>query len=251
MERDGSGPTLAGRTPLKEAVHLAAEAPDLFEGQGESWPDAFIGRFEGEGVAFSREGTQEAPLLAIRSTGSSEALSFTLAGIELTDKDLFISLRLRAEPLENFPASVPRRVEVYATPAGEILSPTNQEFSWAGGDAFDASLYYQDVGPGTLDLKFEVEGGQPVYLERIKAHSAADGRYREYEKGIVFANPSTRSYTFDVGTLFKDLLDSGVTLRRLQGTDNQDPLTNDGSVVGPELTLSPKNGLFVVKEVGA
>jgi hypothetical protein len=234
--------------PLGPPVHLAQRTPDLLEGRGQSWPDLFVERFEGRGVAFSRAGTQEAPILAIRSTNSSEReLSFMLPGIEVAGKDLFISLRLRAEPLEGFPASVPRQVEVWAVPSGEAPKQLNKEFSWAGGEPFEATLYYQDVGPGTVHLKSVVEGGQRVFFEKITAHSAADGRYREYEGGIVFANPSTREYTFNVGVLFKELLDSGVMIRRIEGTANQDPLTNDGSEVGEQLTLSAKNALFVEK----
>jgi hypothetical protein len=241
VERVDQVPHWLGQ-PLGPAVHLAEQsAPDLFEGQGVDWVDAFIGRFEAEGVTISREGAEEAPFLAVRSVGSSGALPFVLPGIVLPDSDLFVSLRLRTEPLEGFPASVPRRVDVSATPAagGEPFS----EFTWAGEKPFSASLYFQNVGPGTVELTFEVEGGQPVYLESLTAHSATDGRYREFENGVVFANPSTRDYTFDVETLFP-----GVTLRRLQGTGNQDPQTNDGSAVGQQLTLSARNGLFVVRD---
>jgi hypothetical protein len=39
-------------------------------------------------------------------------------------------------------------------------------------------------------------------------------------------------------------------LRRLQGSANQDPATNDGSVVGQQLILTAKDALFVVKDVG-
>jgi hypothetical protein len=228
--------------PVGEAVHLAAEAPDLLESRGESWPDLFIERFAGEGVAFSRAGTDTEPILAIRATRSAGELSFMLPGIEVPGKDLFVTLRLRAEPREDFPASVPRRTETWAVRAGQGVSPAHKEFTWAGSEPFDASFYYQDIGPGVVHLKFAVEDDQQVFFEGMTAHSAADGRYREYEGGIVFANPSTRPYTFNVGNLFP-----GITLRRLQGTANQDPATNNGKPIGQELILSAKNGLFVVR----
>ncbi|MGH3146920.1 MAG: hypothetical protein ACRDTR_14090, partial [Rubrobacter sp.] len=228
--------------PLGPPVHLAEQATDLFNAKGENWPELFVARFEGEGVAFSRA---SGPIMILRSTqaGRPPEMSFVLPGIEVTGKDLFVSLRLRAEPLEGYPASVPRRVDVYAVPEGGVASPDNREFTWAGGDSFAASLYFQDVGAGTVDLKFDVEGEQQVYFERITAHSAADGRYREYEGGVVFANPSTRNFTFNAGSLF-----AGATLRRLQGSANQDPATNNGGLVGDKLTLPARDGLFVVKE---
>jgi hypothetical protein len=235
--------------PLAEAVHLAQRrTSDLFEGRGVNWPEAFVGRFEGEGVTFSREGTQGAPIMAVRYVGTHASRialrrrwSFALGGVEVSRKDLFVSLRLRAEPLEGYPASVPRRVDVYATPVGGSLGSANK-FTWAGSESFDATFYFQDVGPGKVDLRFEVEGGRPVYLERMTAHSARDGCYREYENGIVCANPSTRAYAFNVRRLFP-----GVTLRRLQGSADQDPITNDGSLLGDRLTLSAKNAVFVVR----
>ncbi len=228
--------------PLGPAVHLAAAAPDLLDGQGESWPDAFVNRFGGERIAFSREGTPDAPIIAIRYSGAGGAFSFVLPGLEVPAEDLFVTLRLRAEPLEGFPTPVPRRVDVHVGPAGGVPDPARSEFTWAGGESFEASLYFQDVGPGTVDLSFEVEGARPAYLERMTAHSATDGRYREYEGGVVFANPSKRPYAFDVAALFP-----GATLRRIRGSARQDPATNDGESLGQELILSARNGLLVVR----
>jgi hypothetical protein len=216
------------------------------------WPLPFIeGRFGGEGVTFSREGTPEAPFLVIRNTLSERpaGMTFSLNSIQLPGKDLFVSLRLRAAPLEDFPSSVPRRVDVSAVPAGESPRPPNQEFTWAGEKPFDAYLYYQDVGPGPVNLRFWVEGEQPLSFISMTVHSAQDRRYREYERGVVFANPSTRSANFDVGVLFGELLDAGVTLRRIEGSDNQDPHdhVNDGTPLGETLTLPAKDALFVEK----
>jgi hypothetical protein len=231
--------------PRGRAVHLAENTPDLLEGKGDSWPLQFINeRFAGEGVSFSREGTQEEPALIIRNTRSEQpgGMTFTLRGIDLAGRDLFVSLRLRAAPLEEFPTSVPRRLEVSAVPVGEGLSAPNQEFTWVGDQPFDASFCYQDVGPGTVQLKFEVEGEQPLTFVSMSVHSAQDRRYREYENGAVFANPSTRECTFDVESMFP-----GVTLRRIDGSENQDPRTNNGALVGERLTLAAKDALFVEK----
>ncbi len=231
--------------PAGEAVHLAADAPDLFEGGGKSWSEAFVRRFEGEQLDFSR--TDAGPYMVIRSTGPTKPqwMEFALPGIEVPNDDLFVTLRLRAEPLEDFPASVPRRVDVYAVLAGDAPVRQNQEFTWVGPDPFEASFYFQDVGPGRVSIRFEVEGRGRVYFERMTAHSAADGRYREYEGGIVFANPSTRPYTFELATLFPE-----ADLQRIQGSPNQDPDFNNGDALGNQVTLSPRNGLFVARTGG-
>ncbi|MGH3147881.1 MAG: hypothetical protein ACRDTR_18990 [Rubrobacter sp.] len=252
--------------PLGPPVHRAALTNDILAGEGVRWVAPFIARFQGTGLAFSKTGTSANPIMTIRTTTPSPppGMSFTLSDVEVSDKDLFVSLRLRADPLEGFPASIARRVDVGVAPPGGSATTANKEFTWAGQRFFDASLYFQDVGPGRVDLRFEVEGERPVYFDRITAHSAADGRHREYEGGVVLANPSTRDYTFKVGVIYRELLESGIRLRRLRGTDSQDPeyegrKVNDGSVVaespaaGQEvplypLTLPAKDALFVVKE---
>lgn len=234
--------------PLGPAVHLAAESPDLLDDQGESWPRDFIERFEGEGVTFARD---TSPGMIVEPGGSEadtpvleRTTEFTLPGIDVADEDLFVSLRLRAEPLEGYPASVGRRVYVTATPDGDANGAV-EGFTWANEKPFTAMFYFKDVGPGAVDLSFEVEGDRPVYFEKLSVHSAADAMYREFENGVVFANPSTRPYPFDLEQLFSD-----ASFRRLEGSEDQDPETNDGQPLGEGLILGPKDGLFVVRSSG-
>ncbi|MCX7826520.1 MAG: hypothetical protein N2689_13315, partial [Verrucomicrobiae bacterium] len=94
-----------------------------------------------------------------------------------------------------------------------------------------------------VDLTFEFEGGEPVYLTDFAAHGAADVVAREYEYGVVLANPSTRPYTFVVSELFPN-----AKLRRLRGSPEQDPKTNDGSPAGATVTVGPRDALFLMKE---
>jgi hypothetical protein len=166
-------------------------------------------------------------------------MEFALPEIEVSGEDLFVSLRLRADPLKGYPASIGRRVYVTATPDADRAV---EEFTWANEKPFTATFYFKDVGPGPVDLSFEVEGDRPVFFEKLSAHAATDAIYREFENGVVFANPSTRPYTFNLGRLFP-----GASFRRLEGSKEQDPQTNDGRPLGEKLTLSPKDGLFVVK----
>jgi hypothetical protein len=189
--------------------------------------------------------------MTVKSTASDtgtpvlkRAMEFTLPGIEVPRKDLLITLRLRADPLEGYPASIGRRLNISAK-SGDDTRKATKEFTWANGEPFTAMFYFKEVGPGRVNLGFEVEGDQPVHFERLAAHSAADGRYREYENGVVFANPSVRPYTFEVAKLFP-----GASFRRLQGSENQDPETNDGRPLGEELTLRPQDALFVVRSDG-
>jgi hypothetical protein len=67
--------------------------------------------------------------------------------------------------------------------------------------------------------------------------------YREFEHGLVLANPSPRPYELDLERLLP-----GRKFRRLEGSPEQDPATNDGTPVGATLTLRPKEGLFLVRQ---
>ncbi len=234
-----------------QVKYLAAADPDtdIFNGDGVEWPDAFVNRFNGEGVAFTRAGTPTVPNLAIRNTPPDTrppSLIFSLPNVDVAgDEDLFVTLRLEGDPLEDYPTTVPRRVDVYATPQGEPLDAANKEFTWLGPDPFDATLYFQRVGRGGVNLRFEVEGEGRLYFQRLTAHAAQNVAYREYENGVVFANASARPYTFDVASLFPSTL----TLRHINGSANQDPhdQVNNGQEITGSVTLQAKDGLFVEK----
>jgi hypothetical protein len=227
--------------PLGPTVHLAAKAPDRLTGQGKDWPQEFIEGFQGEGLAFARN---EAPAMVVKATSPKRTMVFTLLGVEVPNEDLFVSLRLKVEPLKGYPERIGRRVYVRAKPS-RAEGPVREEFTWADGEAFTATFFFKNVGPGLVDLSFEVEGGRPLTFLELTAHSATDGRYREFDNGVVFANPSTRSYTFDLRKLFPS-----ASFWRIQGSENQDPVTNNRQPLGDKLTLGSKDGLFVARSSG-
>ncbi|MGD8237388.1 MAG: hypothetical protein PVH68_02440 [Armatimonadota bacterium] len=123
----------------------------------------------------------------------------------------------------------------------EALSHTpGRIMTWAGPRPFDASFYFRDRGPDTVDFEFQVESVEPLTIADMSLHAAADAVCREYEHGAVLANPSMRPYTFDMAKLFP-----GERLRRLNGSPKQDPVANDGSGVGATLTLGARDGIFL------
>lgn len=232
--------------PKGPAVFLAEGSPDLLGGQGEGWPQSFVGRFEGEGLSFAR--TTDVPGMVVEDVTPSprvpvldRIMGFALPGIEVPGRDLFVSLRLRVEALGGgYPALIGRRVYVVASASeGGVRRPS---FTWANGRSFTATFYFRDLGPGRVSLSFRVEGDRPVRFERLTLHSAADAAYREFENGVVFSNASSRPHTYDIGELFP-----GASFRRIAGTDNQDPATNNGQPLGATLTLAPRDALFVVR----
>jgi hypothetical protein len=114
--------------------------------------------------------------------------------------------------------------------------------TWVNQREFTSGFYFRDVRSDSVDLEWSVEGAEAITIRSVRVHGHPDAIYREFERGLVLANPSPRAYTFDL-----DRLLPGRKFRRLRGSPEQDPATNDGAVVGPTVTLEAKEGLFLVK----
>lgn len=114
--------------------------------------------------------------------------------------------------------------------------------TWTGDREFTSGFTFNAVKSPRVDLEFEFDGGEPVWITRLTAHAHADAMVREFERGAILANPSPRPYVFDLAKLFP-----GKTFRRLRGSSRQDPKTNDGRPVTGPLTLGPQDALFLVR----
>lgn len=117
-----------------------------------------------------------------------------------------------------------------------------QVMAWANGRPFRAGFYFRDVGPATVDLVLTMEGVEPLYVSDFTVHGAPDAMAREYQHGVVLANPSMHLFTFDLDALFPD-----GRFRRFHGTALQDLETNSGEPVADTVTLSDRDALFLVR----
>ena len=115
--------------------------------------------------------------------------------------------------------------------------------AFANSKPFPASFYFRDAGPAVVDLTLEIEGTEPVFISDFTVHNAPDAMAREFEHGVVLANPSMHDYVFDLATLFPN-----AKLRRFRGNTSQDPEVNNGEPVGATVTLGERDGLFLVRE---
>jgi len=115
--------------------------------------------------------------------------------------------------------------------------------SWAGPQPFEAGFYFRNVGPGTAELVFEAEGDQPLTIEDLQVHAAPDLWSRRFEHGLVLINPSTTPQTFDM-----QALGAGGRYRRLQGSEDQDPVINNGQPAGERETVPPRDALFLLRD---
>ncbi|MBM4017806.1 MAG: hypothetical protein FJ288_05670 [Planctomycetes bacterium] len=115
--------------------------------------------------------------------------------------------------------------------------------TFVGREDFASAFYFPDAGAGEADVEFSIEGAEAVLISAVTAHAHADAIVREFDRGLVLANPSARPYEFDVAALAP-----GGKFRRIQGSALQDPKTNDGSAVAGKVTLGPKDALFLVRD---
>lgn len=125
--------------------------------------------------------------------------------------------------------------------AGERTEPV-RFMTWLNQTAFTSTFYFSDVRSKKVDLECSIESGEPVWIRSIRVYAHPDAMYRRFEGGLVLANPSPRPYPFPLDTIAP-----GERFRRLEGSSQQDPVTNDGSPVAGKVVLQPKEGLFLIK----
>ena len=125
----------------------------------------------------------------------------------------------------------------------EALTGPERHMTWLGQRSFASGFYFPEVRSKTVDLEWIVEGPQAVWIESLKVYAQADIMVREFDHGIVIANPSPRSCQIDVARRWPE-----ASLRRLSGSPRQDPKTNDGQPVTGKVELGPLDALFLVKD---
>ena len=134
-----------------------------------------------------------------------------------------------------------RRLRIRLSAAGAPAPPREtRHMAWAGGHRSTASFYFREPGAAVAALELTIEGTVPFRIHRLAAHAHPDVVYREFEGGLVLANPGDRPFRFPLATL-----SDARHLRRLCATSAQDPVTNDGSPVRDAVLLLPRDALFL------
>ena len=225
--------------PLGPAVHLATRQPDLLEGKGQPIGSDLLKQFTGQGVKFE---LQNGLLKVTAIESKALEIRFRLSSVPCSGPDLFVSVTARGEAMQGYPPEVARLMYIGAALKGQQAGGNDRFMTWVNDSDFDSGFYFSNIESSQVDLEFVVEGSEPIWISRIQAYCHPDVMYREFEHGLVVANPSPRSYVFDLDELFP-----GQTFGRLQGTRTQDVVCNDGSIVRGELNLGPKEGLFLIR----
>ena len=231
--RMGTGNKLGGLgKPVVAAVRVADRGPDLLEGAGVSVTSRLTSRFSGKNVEFyGRAGAME-----IRAADpNASQTAFMLSDIPCNGPDLFIRITARADSMRGYPAEIARLAHV-----GIAGRPARRFMTFLNEHNFDSTFYFSGLTEETVDLEFTIESGEPVLIHSITAHAHPDAVYRRFQHGLVLANPGSTPYTFDLAELFPN-----GNFCRIQGTNTQDPTTNNGLPVGDEISLGAKDAIFL------
>ncbi|ABK17346.1 hypothetical protein [Syntrophobacter fumaroxidans] len=223
--------------PLRPAIHLAEKQPDLYEGAGVSITDDFIAGVKGAAV-IQRVSTSTGAHLCLQAKTAD--LEVELPPVSVPGPDLVLVFDAYAEPLGEFPVTLPRIVTVTVKMSNGSKLPILKvpvDRSWN-----HLVLSFRPLPSGSSTFCISAEGTERLRLRRIKAVAFPDLMYREFEGGAVFANPSDAPATFDLGALCP----TG-SFRRLSGSPDQDPATNDGNPLGSTLTLPALDALVTVR----
>ena len=220
--------------PLGPAISLALAAPDRFHGSGKCFSHGFLKRIQGTNIEAMQEGDA---VRIITTDPAATSLKFTIWSGDISGEDLTVSFTARAEAWAGYPVEVARRMTV--TVSTDAKPKSNASF--VNTRSFAPRMYFRNVQGPKVGLRFEVEGAEPIWLSDITTHAHADATYRLFENGLVLANPSDEPYDFNLRRIAP-----GIRYRRLRGSSQQDPTTNNGQPVGDTVTLAPRDGLFLV-----
>ena len=247
--------------PTAPTRRLGLETADQLFGLGapaagfqQRWTssDASITQVNGQHLKidpyFNREGARATVTNYVRMGGQSEVL---------------VSVDLWADKMAEFQSyDVPRLVKCRRvggpsgpTPPGTQLgamtggtiglggTPAEGVTALAGTDPTTVTFLMRDVPTDTfeLNLEFEIEGDEPVYMANFRVHAASDWMARSFDNGAVLANPSDQARWFSIEALFP-----GRTFARINHRADQQGTEPAGGV--PKfIQLPPMSGTFLVE----
>ena len=229
--------------PREAARRLALNGEDLFQGEGATMTRAFQARVSSvNGVAVFEPGG--APGLKLRARQAEQRyFRVKLDGLSLSDPNLVIAFKVKAEPMRGMPDEYARKITVRLVSHDGGVNIGTGQWAWADSEWFNPVFYFRGMKSEMVDVMIECDGPGPVYIQDMKAYAKADAMCREFDGGLVLANPGLAPYAFDLAALYP-----GEHFRRIRGSANQDPKINNGAPVGDSVTVAPNDGLFLVRE---
>jgi hypothetical protein len=242
--------------PQGDAVHLATAETDLLHGAGKPAGASLAQRIRG--WVMVKPAGADGLVISAKAASASE-ISFSINDVPAQGDDLVVQVTMKSAPRQGYPKEMARFVRVTAFTSGtnriepstdvgrlgranSFVPSLNSSMTWANDRPFTSYFYFRNLKSTSVNLTFNVEGPEPVMVQKITAYAHPDAMYRLLENGLVLANPSLKPYTFDL-----QAISSRRHYRRLQGAAGQDLQTNNGAPVGNTVTLGDRDALFLVR----
>jgi hypothetical protein len=176
--------------PLAPSTRLAIQQPPLWANYPEGVSPHMLPRVDG-----AESGWANGVLTIEATQPRSDVPAFVLRDLPIDGPDLVVTMVAWGEPWGEYPADIPRRAWVK-------VAGTDQEFwTFIGPHPFESVFYFKDLTTSSVDLEVRLENKSPIYISNLRAYAHPDVIYREFENGIVLANPSSGPYTFDLASL--------------------------------------------------
>ena len=179
----------------------------------------------------------------------------SIEGVEITDGEIYLEFDIEAARMDGYPADMPRMVWITAENTGESISATfeNCKTPSFGGNTTSNQRYYIDsdgetigmylrwLNKNNLNISLSIEGLESATLKSMRAYSGPPVLIREFENGVVIANPAAHEVSLDLAAMFP-----GDTIRRIDGFFH--PEINNGQIINDSLTIPCLDGLFLEKK---
>lgn len=236
--------------PVDTIVRIATQNTNLFEGAelNEKIKSSDCDITYGDGS------------LTLRKRNDNQRfLQFQLDDLNCPGQDLFIRLKVKADPVINYPKETARLMQVAIS--GGVQGSNDKDFMndvnlvlnnsfervvdntcMIHENEFGAGFYFRQFSnPATLTFNFE--GNEPVTISDIEIYAAPDVLVRKFEGGLVIANPANHEVEIDLDKIWP-----GEKFSRLKGSGDQDPVVNNGQEVTAKVKIGKLDGLFLVRE---
>ncbi|MEM6691497.1 MAG: hypothetical protein AAF664_18865 [Planctomycetota bacterium] len=223
-----------------ELVKLAEETDPLMVVED-------VGGFESLAKSIESDGDirVDSKGLVVKGKPGSGEVRFRINDIPVNGPDLVILLAMSGDHSSLLAPGQPRVAKVVIP---KHAGGKSDYETWCGTHDFKSSFYFSEMNDSidAVSLQVQVEGEQSIRVSKLAVHAHPDVFYRKFENGLILANPSPRPFTFDLSSIAPN-----ASLKRIQGSDDQDRQTNNGLPVGSIIQLPAKDGLFLVGETSA
>jgi len=229
--------------PLGPAKHLALEKPDILATVGSSRSNELRDWICPVHCTVSND---HGAIELNSRPGEDGPLRFELRDIPCDGPDLFVSATVSASPRKGYPENTARLLQ--AAVAGSEIEPTMDvkiipNMSYVNEKPFTSSFYFKDLSGKHVTFRFRIEGSEQIKISKLSVHAAPDVMFRRFENGLVLANPSSHDVKLELAKIWP-----GERFRRIKGSPNQDPHTNNGQPARKTVTLAARDALFLIRE---